>query len=221
MADLVKRDALRSYLPGSPLGATDHGYDALKKMSDSISSPVVSSTTKSMSMREHRPARDDSETNRRLAVVLPGCADVTPRTDRLIDAVGTACHVANARATAACRSDDVTPAHWNRNEIAHRSWRPFERHLLTANGDAELQVGLGRLQLRRQVRRQHAHDRPRFIAALPTRTRTSRSKSVSASARRVASPRTIGTVRCRAEVGRRRHQPACCQQFGPYDRRPG
>ena len=99
----------RSNRPVCPLGATDQGNALLKKMSDSTSSPVTTSTrklvdasTRSSAGSLRNPSVDSPSSS-------PGSAAVTPPKSYVIDAVGTFCQVANARPHDVWKSVDATP----------------------------------------------------------------------------------------------------------------
>ena len=90
-----------SHLPASPFAATDQVNAELKKMSDSRSAPVASSTRKLVDASTRSSAGSFRNPSVDTPSSSPGRLDVNPANWYVIDAVGTACQVANACAIAA------------------------------------------------------------------------------------------------------------------------
>src|SRR5262245_32277 len=111
----------RSNLPLSPFAEMDHVKVELKKMSDSTSAPVARSTMKLVDARTRsssgwlsKPSVEDPSSS-------PGRATVRPPYVYAIDEVGTASHLANARATAPSKSLTLTPGTLLRADTKYRT----------------------------------------------------------------------------------------------------
>ena len=193
----------RTCRPRRPTPSTT-GTAALKKMSDSMSAPVVASTRKSVDARTRSRSGPIEKAERGHPVVVErlgrGVADELIRDRRGRQRLPRVEGAAHGRGEIGRR--DAGDVRRVVHEIADRRLRPLERHRAPVHRDAELQVRERRAG--RRERQQRARARPRSRASLRplprARGRAVRNRRARAAAARDRRARSASPRRRRAET---------------------